>query len=158
VPVEELRDLRILERLLLHHVAPVTGRVSDAEKDGAVELPGRGKGLRPPGVPVHGVVGVLLKVGARLEEQAVGVERPALPRSVARAGYVVVTLAGERAADAIGELWRERVGSRQWIRHNRGAHGQDRKNRHRDPADEQAPDLHSQSERVARDSSILLRI
>ena len=32
VLVEERRDLGILERLLLHHVAPVAGRVADAEQ------------------------------------------------------------------------------------------------------------------------------
>ena len=34
VLVQEVRDGRVLERLLLHHVTPVAGRVADREEDG----------------------------------------------------------------------------------------------------------------------------
>ena len=56
----------VLERLALHHVAPVAGGVADAEEDGLVLGAGLLQGLRPPGVPVHRVVGVLQQVRARL--------------------------------------------------------------------------------------------
>ena len=63
--VQDLRDLEILERFLLHHVAPVAGRVADREQDRLLLVPRLGEGLVGPGVPVDGVVGMLAEVGAR---------------------------------------------------------------------------------------------
>ena len=71
-PVHEGRDLRVLKRLPFHDVAPVARGVADAEEDGAVLRGGQTQGFRPPGVPVDGVVRVLLQVGARLQRQSVG--------------------------------------------------------------------------------------
>ena len=86
--VHELRGGFVLERLVRHHVAPVTRRIADREQD---RLVGRARGLErglAPGLPVHGVVRVLEKVGARLFVQAVAHERHyrAARRSVQRAG------------------------------------------------------------------------
>ena len=70
--VHHLRYPRVFERLALHDVAPVARRIADAQQDGPV------LGLRPPQrliaprVPVHGIVGVLQQVGARLVDQSVG--------------------------------------------------------------------------------------
>src|SRR5581483_2304941 len=69
--VHEPRDLVVLERLALHDVAPVTGRVADREEDRPVGLPRPGERLLAPGIPVHRVVLVLEEVGARLAGQAV---------------------------------------------------------------------------------------
>ena len=63
----------VLERLALHHVAPVAGGVADGQEDGPVQLPGTRQRLVAPGVPVHGVMGVLEEVRARLAGQPVGV-------------------------------------------------------------------------------------
>jgi len=71
VLVHERRRLVVLERLVLHHVAPVAGRIADGEEHGLVLGARLGEGLLAPGVPVDRVVGVLKEVGARLLGQAV---------------------------------------------------------------------------------------
>jgi hypothetical protein len=62
--VHERRDDRVLEGLVLHHVAPVAGGVADREQDRPVLRAGAGEGLRAPCVPVDRVVRVLAKVRA----------------------------------------------------------------------------------------------
>ena len=66
------RGHRVLERLALHDVAPVTGRVADAQEDRPVEQLRPGERVRTPRKPVHGVVRVLEQVRARLACEAVG--------------------------------------------------------------------------------------
>ena len=66
-------DGLVLERLPLHHMAPVAGRVADAEEDRRVLRLGPGQRLFSPRVPVHGVVSMLEKIRAGLADQAVGV-------------------------------------------------------------------------------------
>jgi hypothetical protein len=70
--VHELRGLVVLEALALHHVAPVAGGVADRDEHGAVLLARPGERLVAPGVPVHGVLGVLEEVGGGLAGQSVG--------------------------------------------------------------------------------------
>ena len=69
--VHQGRRLRVLERLPLHHVAPVAGRVPDREQDRLVLRAGALERLLAPGEPVHGVRGVLEQVRARLVLEAV---------------------------------------------------------------------------------------
>jgi hypothetical protein len=69
--VHEPCDVGALERLVLHHVAPVAGGIADGEEDRLVLLPGAGESFLSPGVPVDRVVGVLEEVRARLAGQAV---------------------------------------------------------------------------------------
>ena len=98
------RDLLVLERLLLHHVAPVTGGVADAEQHGAPQSLGVREGLLAPRIPVDRVVRVLEQVRAGLQDQPVGVlGRPVLPK-VARSWLVVLVLRGKRGPDAFGQL------------------------------------------------------
>ena len=62
-PVQNLRHLPILKGLVGHHMAPVTGGIAYAEKNGLV-LPLRPlKSLLTPGVPVHRVLPVLAQIG-----------------------------------------------------------------------------------------------
>ena len=70
--VHERRHRRVFEGLPLHHVAPVAGRIPDGEQDGSFRGRRPVLGLGPPGVPVHGVFGVLQQVGAGLVGQTVG--------------------------------------------------------------------------------------
>ena len=56
----------VLEGFVLHDVAPVAGGVADAEEDRLVLGAGAGQGHLAPGIPVHGVVRVLEKVGTGL--------------------------------------------------------------------------------------------
>jgi len=62
--VHQRRHLWVLEALVLHHVAPVAGGVSDREEDRFVLLRSLGKGLGSPRPPVDRVVRVLEQVGA----------------------------------------------------------------------------------------------
>ena len=66
VLVEIPRDFEILERLALHHVAPVTGRIAHAEQHRLVLPRGARERLVAPRVPAHGIVRVLEQIGARL--------------------------------------------------------------------------------------------
>ena len=64
--VHEPRRLVVLEGLVLHHVAPVAGRIPDGEEDRPVLGARPLEGLVAPRVPVDGIVGVLEEVRARL--------------------------------------------------------------------------------------------
>jgi hypothetical protein len=69
--VHERRRLGVLEGFVGHHVAPVAGAVPDGDEQRPV-LPARSfQGLRPPRIPIHGVVHVLAQVGAGLAGQSV---------------------------------------------------------------------------------------
>ena len=57
--VHDRGRLVVLERLVLHDVAPVAGGVPDGEEDRLVLVPRLGERLLAPRVPVHRVVGVL---------------------------------------------------------------------------------------------------
>ena len=63
--------LVVLERLVLHDVAPVAGGVPDREEDRLVLVPRLGERLFAPRVPVHRVVGVLQEVGTGFLGEAV---------------------------------------------------------------------------------------
>ena len=75
VLVHEGGDVLVLERLALHHVAPVARRVADAEQDRLVLRARPRQRLLAPGMPVHRVVGVLQQVGAGAVGESVGVLR-----------------------------------------------------------------------------------
>ena len=62
----------VLERLALHHVAPVAGRVADREQDRPILLARAREGLLAPRVPVDGVVLVLEEVRRGLVCEPVG--------------------------------------------------------------------------------------
>lgn len=69
--VEQGRDGGVRKGLPGHHMAPVTGAVADAQKNGLILRLGPLQGFRAPGVPVHGVFRVLEQVGAGLPLQMV---------------------------------------------------------------------------------------
>ena len=73
--VHQPRRRVVLERLVLHHVAPVAGGVADAQQDGLVLAPRFFEGIVAPRVPVDRVVRVLEQIGALLVNQAVGALR-----------------------------------------------------------------------------------
>ena len=56
----------ILERLALHDVAPMAGRVANAQQDRPCFRPRAGERGVTPGIPVHGVMRVLEEIGAGL--------------------------------------------------------------------------------------------
>ena len=70
--IHELRGARVLERLALHHVAPVAGGVADRQQDRPVLGPCAGQRLFAPRIPVDRIVRVLEQVRARLVRQVIG--------------------------------------------------------------------------------------
>jgi hypothetical protein len=65
-------SLTILEGFVFHHVAPMAGRVPDGNQHGDIAPGGFGEGLVTPWSPIHGVVGVLEKVGGKFASQEIG--------------------------------------------------------------------------------------
>ncbi len=80
VPVHQRGGLDVLEAFALHDVAPVTGRVADREQDRLVLGAGPLERLLAPRVPVHGVLGVLEQIRARLVREAIHGSRASLGR------------------------------------------------------------------------------
>ena len=72
IAVQGIGDALRLEGLVLHDVAPVTGRVSDRQEDGFFFGARLLEGFRAPGIPVDGVVLVLEEVRRGLAGEAVG--------------------------------------------------------------------------------------
>ena len=72
VLVHERGDVRVLEALALHDMAPVAGRVADRQEDRLVLGLRPGECLASPGIPVDRVGRVLEQVRAGLTGQAVG--------------------------------------------------------------------------------------
>ena len=64
--VHDLRDFRVLEALMGHHMAPVAGGITDRKQDRLLELGGFRQRSRMPGAPVNGIRGMLPEVRTRL--------------------------------------------------------------------------------------------
>ncbi len=60
--VHERGGLGVFEGFVRHDMAPVTGGIPDAEKDGFILPAGFFQGFRAPGIPVDRVMGVLEQV------------------------------------------------------------------------------------------------
>src|SRR4029077_2859796 len=96
----------VLERLVRHHVATVAGAVppGDEERRGG----GRARGARQverlvaPRVPVHGFLGVLQQVGARLSRQTVHAKTVRTPRSSVRRRPRATREASEQSSGRAG--------------------------------------------------------
>ncbi len=104
VGIESRSDLLVLERLLLHHVAPMTRRIADAHEN---RLPFRlraGERLVAPRVPVDRVVRMLTEIGASLEDQTIGEPRAAVRAHMAGPGPIPGTELGNGRAEARDEL------------------------------------------------------
>ena len=56
----------VFEGLPLHHMAPMACGITDAQQDRFVLAPSALQRLLTPGIPVHGIIGVLQQVGAGL--------------------------------------------------------------------------------------------
>ena len=69
--IHQSGDLFVFERFTLHDMAPVTGRIPDAKKDGSIFAPGFLEGFVTPWVPIHRIVSVLEQIWARLVDEAV---------------------------------------------------------------------------------------
>ena len=59
VVVHQFCDGVVLKRFVLHHVAPMTGRVADAEQNQLVFAGGAFKRFGTPGIPIHRIVRML---------------------------------------------------------------------------------------------------
>ncbi len=69
--VHHARGGVILETLMRHHVAPMTGRIADREQDRLFALLRLRQRLGSPGPPIDRVVLVLKEIGARLVGEAI---------------------------------------------------------------------------------------
>ena len=63
VRVHHSGDLRILEGLMRHHMAPVAGRITDREEDRLPLATRPGERLLTPRIPLHGIPRMLEEVG-----------------------------------------------------------------------------------------------
>ena len=72
VAVQDLRHLRILVRLAVHHMAPVAPHRADVEEDRLLFGPRLGERRLAPGTPVHRLMGGGLEVGGGLGREQVG--------------------------------------------------------------------------------------
>ena len=62
----------VFEALVLHHMAPMAGRVADRKKDRFVFVASALQRLFTPRIPIHGVLGVLQEVGTGFVSEAIG--------------------------------------------------------------------------------------
>ena len=60
--IPEGGDRNVLERLTGHDMAPMAGRIADAQKDRLVLRLGAGERLGSPRIPIHGVLGMLPQI------------------------------------------------------------------------------------------------
>jgi len=104
VSVEEGGDFLVLERFLLHHVAPVTGRIADAQQDRSPQATRGIEGFLAPGIPVHRIVGVLSQVRARLQQQPIAVARRSVIGQMTRARHVALSLGRQRLRQLFPQL------------------------------------------------------
>ena len=72
VAVEHRGDRQIFKRLVRHHVAPMAGRVADAEKNGLLLGLRLGQRRRAPGLPRHGIIRMLQEIGRFFAGEKVG--------------------------------------------------------------------------------------
>jgi len=70
--VHQRRRALVLERLTLHHMAPVTGGVADRHQQRLVLVTGARQRIRSPWQPVDGIVRVLAQVRGGLGGERVG--------------------------------------------------------------------------------------
>ena len=75
--IHQLGDGFIFKRFSLHHMAPVTGGITNGQENRTFEQRRLRERLRPPGIPVNRVVRMLEKIRTGLMNEAI---RPALPR------------------------------------------------------------------------------
>ena len=88
VLVHHRRDRIVLERFVLHDVAPVAGGVADRDEQRLVGGGSGGERLLAPRVPVDRVEGVLQQVGTALLEQTVRTQARGTPTGDERLGAV----------------------------------------------------------------------
>jgi len=88
VLVHELGHVDMFEDLVLHHMAPVARRIPDRKENGLVFGARPGQGFFAPGVPIQGIVGVLLQVDRGFIDQVVAVAHDFLRSAGAGRGAV----------------------------------------------------------------------
>ena len=71
-PIHERRNRLVLEGFPFHDMTPMAGGIADREQDRTILFFGGLQGFRSPGVPLHGVVGMLQQVGTRFMNESIG--------------------------------------------------------------------------------------
>jgi hypothetical protein len=62
----------VLKGFSFHDVAPVTGGIANGQKYGLIFLLRLLKRLISPGIPIHGIIGMLQQIGAFLMDEPIG--------------------------------------------------------------------------------------
>src|SRR5215510_5155225 len=93
----------------------MAGGVADRKQDWAMQLFGRLERLVAPRIPVEGVVSVLAQVGARLEEEPVGVFRRAVTLKMRRARLVIRISGRPGSLDFLHQRFGESLRSWKWL-------------------------------------------
>jgi hypothetical protein len=75
--IHQRGDGGVLETLMGHDMAPMTGGITDREQDRLVLLLGARQCLRTPGLPMHGIFPVLEQIGAGFAVEVVSVHSKA---------------------------------------------------------------------------------
>ncbi len=79
ISVQQFRHRRVFERLVGHHMTPVTGRVADAKENRLLFRLRLGERFRAPWEPFHRVVRVLAQIRRLFGGKAVGHETESHP-------------------------------------------------------------------------------
>ncbi len=80
--VQQPGDFGIFKSIMGHHVAPMTGGITDRQEDWLLLGPGQGQRLGIPGPPIHRVSGVLEEVRAQFVGKVVRTWRHQVPKVV----------------------------------------------------------------------------
>src|SRR5204862_3962196 len=88
------------ERFALHHVAPMTSRIPDAEKYRLIFRASLGESFIPPGIPIDRVMLVLKQIRRFLPREAV---RVAMDSGWIRHNFSLLTFGGVAAAGGHGD-------------------------------------------------------
>ena len=71
IAVQHLSQFQIFKGLPFHHMAPVTGSISDGKKNRFVFFPCFLKSFFSPGIPVHGIHRMMSEIGRFLQSQSI---------------------------------------------------------------------------------------
>ncbi len=71
--IHHFRHIWIFKGLMRHDMAPVAGGITDGKQNGPVELFRSIECIFAPRLPMHGILGMLAQIGARLFGEAVAV-------------------------------------------------------------------------------------
>ena len=70
--VHHLGHFRVFEAFVFHHMAPVAGSIADADEQHFIQRLCLGEGFLVPGMPFHGIMGMLKQERTSFVNECVG--------------------------------------------------------------------------------------